>query len=49
MPAGFEMRGQRGTGERARISVDKGVFANDDGELQHIQTPDYELAQPGGE
>lgn len=49
MPAGFEMGRHRGTGEHARISIDKGVYADESGEAAPIPQPSYELANPGDE
>lgn len=47
LPAGFEMGRQRGTGMSGRISIDKGVFADDDGNIAEAPRPSYDLAEPG--
>ncbi len=44
---GFEMGRQRGTGGKIKMSIDPGVFADDDGEIREAPRPSHQLAEPG--
>ena len=44
---GFEMGRQRGTGGKIQMSIDPGVFADDDGEIREVARPSHQLAEPG--
>jgi hypothetical protein len=47
--SGYEMSGrQRGTGGRIQMSIDKGVYADDAGNIASIPKPQYQLADDEG-